>query len=841
MTVIDSRGSAAGYRFGRFELLPAERILRVDGQPSRLNPRAFDVLIALVERSGRLVSKNELLELVWPTLIVEENNVEVQISALRKLLGPQAIATVPGRGYQFTLLANETDSHAAPREDRVEQTALPRGNLPAQLPPLYGRINEVVALTRLFERHRLVSVVGPGGIGKTRVALAVAHGLRGRYADGVWIIELASLSDPSLVVPTVARVLGQGAVGSAAALVEALSGQQLLLVLDNCEHLLDGIAAPISQIVARAPGVRLLITSQEPLHLSEEQVNRLNALAVPDVHDLASALSFGAVELFVARAQAADPRFRLTTENVADVIEICTRLDGIALAIELAAARVPLLGVHGIRQRLHERFKLLASAGARISVPRHQTLRAALEWSYALLSVEQQTVFDRLGVFVGSFSLEAAQQVALDQTIDAWTVLDHLAALVDKSLVIVDEGDLVRYRLLESSRALALERLAQAGVIETIRSRHAQAIADTLAANDALEGPQARTQRIGPDLDNVRAAAIWATGPTGDRQIAIALAGATTLLWDGQGCNDEGDRLYRKVELWVDSNTPLRLAARFWDAVGDLRLFIRLQHQAEAALRAAEMYRILDDQNGIFRALMSAAEKFSYLGDPVAADQALTRARPLLDPAWPLWMQSFYEQRLGVFEFFANRRPEAARLHASATLELSRRAGERYMEDIAELMLLMSDYALGNFGNAVRRGREYLQRQSPREGAWRLSIIMATLGAALTGLGRLEEAEARLREALPRLKHATGSASWAVNHVCFLLARQARLEDAARLIGYIDTPHRAQTIVQSPSQRRSYDEAVAILRTALDSCRFEQLRAAGSGFTEDEAIALAFR
>jgi Flp pilus assembly protein TadD len=163
------------------------------------------------------------------------------------------------------------------------------------------------------------------------------------------------------------------------------------------------------------------------------------------------------------------------------------------------------------------------------------------------------------------------------------------------------------------------------------------------------------------------------------------------------------------------------------------------------------------------------------------------------------------------------------------------------MEDVAELMLLMSDYALGNFGNAVRRGREYLQRQSPREGAWRLSIIMATLGAALTGLGRLEEAEARLREALPRLKHATGSASWAVNHVCFLLARQARLEDAARLIGYIDTPRRAQTIVQSPSQRRSYDEAVAILRTALDSCRFEQLRAAGSGFTEDEAIALAFR
>jgi predicted ATPase/DNA-binding winged helix-turn-helix (wHTH) protein len=843
MKGVETSALSASYRFQKFELLPGSRTLRVDGDPVRVTPRAFDLLVALVERAGRLVSKNELLELVWPQVVVEENNIEVQISALRKLLGQQAIATVPGRGYRFTLLPDEADSSPQQSAGNDRSAALPRGNLPAQLPPLYGRIDETVTLTRLLERHRVVSVVGPGGIGKTRTALAVAHGLRGSYADGAWLIECAPLTDPSLVVATVARVLGQLPAPKEEALVSLvdwLRTRQLLLLLDNCEHLLAAVAEFVATTAAAAPGVRLLITSQEPLHLPEEQIMRLNALAVPLTSDLGSAHSFGSVELFVARAQAADPRFSLNRDNVGAVVEICTRLDGIALAIELAAARVPLLGVHGVRQRLHERLKLLAGGGARALLPRHQALRAALEWSIALLSADERSVFERLGVFVGSFSLEAAQRVASDVTIDVWAVLDHLAALVDKSLVIVDGGEVPRYRLLESSRALALERLAQANATELMRSRHAQAIADTVAGDDAFEALQSRIQRIVPDLDNVRAAATWATGPTGDRQVAVALAGATTLLWDVQGCNDEGDRLYRQVEPWVDDNTAPRLAARFWYAVSQLRLFNQLERPAAAALRAAELFRSLADRVWECWALMSAAENHSYLGDRVAAERALAAVREQLDPTWPSFMQAFLEQRLAQFEFFTMRRLPQARKHVLASLAITRRQPDPFLEYVAELLLLMIDYGLGDFDSALRCGLESLRRPEALEGGWRRSIALATVGAAFTALGRLEEAELALRDALPRVKRATGSANWALNHVVFLVARQSRFEQAARLIGYIDASRTAQMIVQSPTQRRSYDEAMSILTPVFDADTFAQLRQAGCSMTESEATELAF-
>ncbi len=575
------------YQFEGFELMPGRRALRRDGKEVAVTPRAFDLLVALVERAGELVSKNELLDLVWPKVVVEENNLQVQISLLRKVLGPQAIATVPGRGYTFTLLRDAVQPGRAEPDRRDETSSgLAPGNLAAQLPPLYGRGDNVEAVVRLLEQHRLVSVVGPAGIGKTRVAQAVAHALRGSYADGVWLVELAPLADPLLVVSTVARVLGYAvAKGDAAlaSLVAVLREQRLLLVLDNCEHLLPSIVELATKVLAGAPQVRLLVTSQEPLHLGEERVDRLNPLAFPAAaNGVAAASSYGAVELFVARAQAADPRFALSADNTEAVVDICRRLDGIPLAIELAAGRVPLLGVLGLRQRLDEQLKLLAG-GVRTALPRHQTLRAALQWSHALLSPQERTVFDQLGVFVGSFSMQAAQQLACDGVIDEWAVLDHLAALIDKSLVLVEEGNAPRYRLLESSRAFALERLSDAGVLEALRRRHAQVMADALVGRNPMEGPNARTLRVAPDLDNVRAAAAWATGPHGNRQIAIALAGASDMVWDAQACSDEGERLYGVVEPWVDPSTPPLLAARYWFAVSNMPIACR--HETSSAGR----------------------------------------------------------------------------------------------------------------------------------------------------------------------------------------------------------------------------------------------------------------
>lgn len=715
------------------------------------------------------------------------------------------------------------------------------GNLPAQLPPLYGRAEDVAALARLLELHRVVSVVGPGGIGKTRAAQAVAHTVRGSYPDGAWLVELAPLADAQLVAPTVARVLGHPMAlkeTALASLVQLIRDQRLLLVLDNCEHLLAAVAELAAQIVAGAPGVRLLVTGQEPLHIAQEQISRLNALAVPPSADASAALRYGAVQLFVARAQAVDSSFAVDSENVDDVVEICRRIDGMALAIELAAARVSLLGVRGVRQRLDERLKLLA-AGSRTALPRHQTLRAALQWSHGLLTAAEQTVFDRLGVFMATFSLEAAQQVAADEAIDTWAVLDHLASLVDKSLVLVEGGEMKRYRLLESSRAFALERLAAAGSLEAIQKRHAKAIADTLTGDDPFEEPLARMRRIAPDLDNVRAAAAWAMGDGGNRQIAVALAAATDMLWDAHGFDDEGAHLYRAIEPWVDEVTPPRLAARFWFAVADLRMRTDMKREAEAGLRAAELFRSLGDRFWVFKSLTSTAISFAFLADRVAAERALTEMEVLLDPAWPSWVQFAIAYCKATCEYFIERRPEEARKLVNAVLQ-SHRRGDSFFRVACENLLALCDLATGDFASALHRCDDLLGGSRVIESTFFRSYILAWRSLALVGLGNLEAAEISLRTATTMITHATGPAVWVFCYIAHLLARQGRFVEAARTIAYIDNRLGSVHERLPPVPVRCYEDALAIIKTSLDTEALGRLRNEGSRLSAEEVIAMAF-
>ncbi len=350
--------------------------------------------LALTERRERIVSKNELLDVVWPGLVVEENNLQVQIWALRKLLGADVIATIPGRGYKFTaVLEGDRKPMPAQAAEGTAPSAPPAARTPTNLPaelPLYGREADVQAVQRLVHEHRLVTITGAGGIGKTRLGQTVAHALRDSFAQGVWLIELAPLADPALVAASVAQVLGHQLRSTSAPLAELvmlLESQRVLLVIDNCEHLVEVVSPLAELLLGEAPGVHMLVTSQEPLRLPDERLYRLGTLGVPgegEPVNAGQALEHGAVRLFVERTHALDARFVLDERNVQAVIDICGRLDGLALAIEMAAARVPALGVEGVRERLGERLRML-TAGSRIALRRHQTLRAALDWSHGLL------------------------------------------------------------------------------------------------------------------------------------------------------------------------------------------------------------------------------------------------------------------------------------------------------------------------------------------------------------------------------------------------------------------------------------------------------------------------
>ena len=825
-------------RFGRFAIRPGKREFLIDGRPAKIGARAFDLLIALVERRQRVVSKDELLDIVWPGVIVEESNVQVQVVALRKLLGDGAISTIPGRGYKFSAPIEGLDT-AMPTLAEPARPALANAR---DAHPLFGRDAERAEIKTLVENHRLISLVGPGGIGKTRLAQAVASDLRTLATGGLWIVELAPVKAGDLVAATVARTLGyetEPGGGAPTVLAEALRNQDALVVIDNCEQVIAAVADMVEALLDAAPRVRLLITSQEPLKLSREQVYRLGPLAAPRNADLASAMQSGAVELFAARARAADSRFALTKENIGAVVEICQRLDGIPLAIEFAAARVSLLRVEGLRRRLGESLNLL-SGGERNAPPRRRTLRAALEWSYRLLTNAEQKALDRLGVFVGGFSLDAAQYLIADEGADGWAALDGLASLVDKSLVIVEAGDPPRYRLLETNRAFALERLAATGELERAREKHARALIAAFQKVELGQGPAARMAMAFPDLDNVRLALEWAMGPGGGRRRAVEMAGQTDFLWYGAGASREGAQIFRAIAPWVDAGIPPEIAARFWLSTSLQYMLHEPRRQAEAASNAVCLYRTTGDRLGEFLALTTQAGHLIWADDSEGASQVLWEAETRLDWSWPAWARARIHL-MQARKCLRNGMWDKARGLLNEMIELNRQTGgDAFGVENAEHLLLVCDSSDGLYPDIVRKGRELLTRTAPPlRGATR-AVVTTVVGGALAQLGDLEASAEALRWSIPMYKRAYGSGKGPMNEVAFLLARQGRFEAAARIIGRRDALQASDASNNYPSLLRAYEAAVALVEAALTGEEFARLRNEGARLSDEEAAALAF-
>src|SRR6516164_7703706 len=470
----------ASFEFGPFRIVPRRREIFAEDRPIELGWRSFDVLVVLIEANGAVVSKNDLMSRVWPGRIVEDNNLHAQIKALRKAFaGYDVIRTVVGRGYQFTghIRARGTIPGGPAGPEGPDPIAA-RTNLPAPTADLIGRDDEIGEVIGLVTDHRFVTVTGAGGIGKTRLAVEVARHLLPRFADGVWIAELAPLSDPRVVPVTVAAATGLeliSGVATAARVAAALASKHILLVLDNCEHVIDAAAQMVEALLRANPAARVIATSREPLRAESERLCRLPALAIPgEDTPLEGMLRHGAVALFTARVRAADPHFALGEQTAAVVGAICRSLDGIPLALELAAARAATLGLQQLASRLDDRFSLLTE-GRRTALRRHQTLRATFDWSYDLLPEAERAMLRRLSICAGSFTLTAASAVVASDDILPPDVVDGLANLVAKSLVTADvRGATVYYRMLKTARAYAREKLAEAGELEQAARKHAE-------------------------------------------------------------------------------------------------------------------------------------------------------------------------------------------------------------------------------------------------------------------------------------------------------------------------------------------------------------------------------
>ena len=470
--------------FGPFRLLPTRRLLLHGDQPVRLGNRALEILIALVERPGELVGKNELMARVWPRTFVEEGNLKVQVAGLRRALGDrrgsnQYVVTIPGQGYRF--VAPVTLSEALPT--RPAAAAERVHNLPVAVTRIFNRTDTVEALKARLPRERFITIVGPGGVGKTTVALAVARGVIDAYPHGVRFVDLAPLADPRLVPNALATALGLKICSEdpTPGLIADLRGKEMLLVLDACGRVIEAAAALAVELLNRAPGVQILATCREPLRAEGEQVHRLPSLKCPPASarlTAAEALRFPAVQLFVERTAAILGGFELGDEDAPIVADICRKLDGLPMAIEFAAARVDALGLRELAAHLPGRLQLLTN-GRRPTLPRHHSLRAALDWSHELLPERQRMVLRRLAIFAGGFTMAAACGVAASAEITAADVLECLADLVTKSLVMAEIGGPAPcYRLFETTRAYALEKLTESHELEQVERRYAEYLRD---------------------------------------------------------------------------------------------------------------------------------------------------------------------------------------------------------------------------------------------------------------------------------------------------------------------------------------------------------------------------
>ncbi|QHF45354.1 transcriptional regulator [Pseudomonas sp. S35] len=524
--------------FGPYRIHPRQRLVLEAGRPLRLGRRAVDILLILLEQAGNVVSKQELIARAWPTTVVEDGNLRVHMAALRKALGDgqagqRYIVTVAQRGYSFVAPLS-IEPMTLPTDGAPQR---PCHNLPLRRTRMLGRQALIDSLVQQLPEQRFITLTGAGGIGKTTVALRVAELLIGHYRDGIRLLDLTPLSAPSMILPNLAALLDLTHTEHEplATFARRLQERQLLLVIDNCEHLLDDIALISETLLRHAPRLHILATSREALRAEGESVQRLAPLACPPATgNRAQALGYPALQLLIERAMSQQDSFELSDAELPLAIDICQRLDGIPLAIELVAAQIERFGLPKLLVQMEDNFRLL-TRGRRSALPRHQTLRATLDWSFDLLTACEQICLRRLAVFRGGFSLASAAAVIAGEQIVPSEVLGSISQLVAKSLLNAEPGDdEMVYRLLDITRTYALEQLSVADELNATRERHANRCL-TLMNQAQDEWEQIATElwieRYAPLREDIRAALDWGLGDHGTHLLGIRLTVSAMPLW----------------------------------------------------------------------------------------------------------------------------------------------------------------------------------------------------------------------------------------------------------------------------------------------------------------------
>jgi predicted ATPase/transcriptional regulator with XRE-family HTH domain len=739
----------------------------------------------------------------------------------------------------------EPDRPAVPPLRSVD--AIPN-NLPRKLTSFIGREAEIAEITALVESHQLVTIVGSGGVGKTRTSLAVAEGVFGAFADGVWLIELAPLSRGDYIPGTVAQALGLtlAAEGDPIAnLTRVLKSKHLLLVFDNCEHLIADVAKVVALILNDCHKVKILASSRSPLRVSGEATYRVPSLPVPPTPAAGGseniraepASQFAAVALFANRAKAVNIRFELTDENAPSIADICRRLDGIALAIELAAARMKMVSPHQLRERLNERFRILT--GGRDRLPRHQTLRALIDWSHDLLDEREQRLLRRLGIFANGFTLEAASAVGGDDEFDEFEVFDLLASLVEKSLVMVDpQGESMRYHLLESARVYAAEKLALAGEADALARRHLRYFRDWFV--------ELRRER--DQLRNVLEAAL--TSELDDVRLALDgaldrcefIEGAELVAAIGDCWIRFGREGIARCEAFMTAlpNSETRLLGELGATLAFSLYFTGQDARAlEVGVAAVGYARASGDGRILALALDSYAWALQATRDFAATESALSEAEAI--EGVPPFRRLLLADRRATLSMMTGDLDSAALIYARLR-EQWRSAGFGRYEARATTQLSGIEFCRQQYVRAVDLACEAVSLVRDHSVAEYPPYILVYLGQVLALSGAIDAAVGPALEAISlwaRRDYGQDSATTALELLAYIAGAQGDFDRATRLAGYAHASLARVGYSRIGFDAEVYDLLTTLLHEHLAPSDVARLMAEGASLTAEAAIALA--